>query len=173
MVFTFCSLAKCAVLFCEARVPCWFYYWEHATVDGQFNERRRCAVAMAIVLFFLPGITGLVSVMEMPKTDSARVAASSLERTRFRFNPYSEWHIHGTKERSTLKDPHKEDQSELVGYVGNTLQLHKRHGFRRDLTRFRTQNFEFSKISVRNQLRITRNRTRHSMLTLATDVRDL
>ena len=81
------------------------------------------AVAMAIVLFFLPGITGLVSVMEMPKTDSARVAASSLERTRFRFNPYSEWHIHGTKERSTLKDPHKEDQSELVGYVGNTLQL--------------------------------------------------
>ena len=81
------------------------------------------AVAMAIVLFFLPGITGLVSVMEMPKTDSARVAASSLERTRFRYNPYSEWHIHGNKERSTLKDPHKKDQSELVGYVGNTLQL--------------------------------------------------
>ena len=83
------------------------------------------AVAMAIVLFFLPGITGLVSVSEMPKTDSARVAASYLERTRFRFNPYSEWHIHGTRERSTLNDPHKEDQSELVGYVGNTLQLHE------------------------------------------------
>ena len=80
------------------------------------------AVAMAIVLFFLPGITGLVSVSEMPKTDSARVAASYLERTRFRFNPYSEWHIHGSKERSTLNDPQREDQSELVGYVGNTLQ---------------------------------------------------
>ena len=81
------------------------------------------AVAMAIVLFFLPGITGLVSVMEMPKTDSARVAARTLERTRYRLDPYSEWHMHGTRDRSTLNDPHKEDQSELVGYVGNTLQL--------------------------------------------------
>ena len=107
------------------------------------------AVAMAIVLFCLPGITGLVSVTEMPKTDSARVAASYLERTRFRFNPYSEWHVHGTKERSTLNDPHKEDQSELVGYVGNTLQLHSGPKF--------SEIFAAAKFFVQNWARSRRN----------------
>ena len=58
--------------------------------------------------------------------------------------------------------------------VVKKLRTTRRHGFRRDLARFRTQNFEFSKIiSVRNQVRIARNLTRHSMLTLATDVGDL
>ena len=134
------------------------------------------AVAMAIVLFFLPGITGLVSVMEMPKTDSARVAASSLERTRFRFNPYSEWHIHGTKERSTLKDPHKEDQSELVGYVGNTLQLHCQavhHPATLILARFRMQNFAAAKNSRKFRSEIARNPTHCSTPTLGIDVGDL
>ena len=49
----------------------------------------------------------------------------------------------------------------------------RRHGIWRDLTRFRTQNFAAAKISVRNRLQIARNLTRHSMLTLATDVGDL
>ena len=53
------------------------------------------------------------------------------------------------------------------------LRITWRHAFRSDRTRFRTQNFAATKISVRNPLRAAPNLTRHSMLTLATDVGDL
>ena len=62
--------------------------------------------------------------------------------------------------------------------VVSELHTTKRHGFRRDLTRFRTRNFaiireNFSKFSVRNPLQIARKLTRRSVPTLRTVFGDL
>ena len=61
--------------------------------------------------------------------------------------------------------------------VVRRLRVTRRHGFRRVPARFRPRNFaaakNFSKISVRNPLRIARNLTRRSMPTLGTVYRNL
>ena len=60
--------------------------------------------------------------------------------------------------------------------VVRKLRTTRRHGFRRHLARFRTQNFAAAKHFRKfrsDPPRIARNLTRHSMLTVATDVGDL
>ena len=70
---------------------------------------------------------------------------------------------------------HADPRNRCWGPLGVVRKLctTRRHGSLRDLARFRTQNFAAAKIFENFGPKSALNRTRHSILTLATDVGDL